>query len=77
MSATMTLAQARDLVGLMQTELDRRAGLPAGTTHDLESGRNKNPSYFIVVRVVRALRDAGLVGIQAEQIFPVPEAIAS
>jgi transcriptional regulator with XRE-family HTH domain len=68
----MTLKDARELVGLSQSELERRAGLPAGTIHDLESGRTENPSWDRVVRIVRALRKSGLKNIDGEQIFPVP-----
>lgn len=69
----MTLKEARELVGLSQIELDRRAGLAQGTIHDLETGRVENPSFERVVHIVRALRRAGLKGVEAEQIFPVPE----
>jgi transcriptional regulator with XRE-family HTH domain len=75
----MTLKVARELAGLSQIELDRRAGLPTGTTHDLESGRVESPSFERVVLIVRALRRAGLKGVEGEQLFPVPEkkAVAS
>jgi transcriptional regulator with XRE-family HTH domain len=69
----MTLKQARELAGLSQAELDRRAGLATGTIHELESGRTESPSWERVVRIVRALRRAGLKGIDGEQLFPVPD----
>jgi len=69
----MTLKEARELAGLSQSELDRRAGVPQGTTHDLETGRVESPSFERVVRIVRALRRAGLKGVDGEQLFPVPE----
>lgn len=69
----MDLKEARELVKLSQSELDRRAGLPTGTIHDLESGRIESPSFERVVLIVRALRRAGMKGLEAEQLFPVPE----
>jgi len=68
----MTLQEARELVKLSQSELDRRAGLPIGTTHDLENGRVDSPSWERVVRIVRALRRSGLKGVEGESLFPVP-----
>lgn len=73
----MDLKEARELAKLSQAELDRRAGLPAGTTHDLESGRIESPSFERVVLIVRALRRAGLKGLEGEQLFPVAEKKAS
>lgn len=72
----MTLAEARELAGLNKSDLDEKAGLPKGTTHDLESGRNRRPAHDVVTRIVRALRKAGLQGVTAEQLFPVPERVA-
>jgi len=69
----MTLSEARRLVDLSQSDLDRRAGLPVGTTHALESGRIESPSWTRVVLIVRALQAAGLKGITGEQLFPVPD----
>lgn len=69
----MTLKEARELANLTQSELDRRAGVPQGTTHDLESGRVLNPSWTRVIQIVRALRAAGMPGIEGEQLFPVPQ----
>ncbi len=68
----MTLKDARELAGLSQNELDRRAGLPIGSIFELENGRTKSPSWDRVVRIVRALKRAGLKGVDAEQLFPVP-----
>ena len=69
----MTLKDAREIAGLSQSELDRRAGLPQGTVHDIESGRTMSPSWARVVQIVRALQRAGLKGIDGEQLFPVPD----
>lgn len=73
----ITLKDARELAGLAQVEVDRRAGLVKGTTHDIESGRVNKPSHETVTRIVRVLRDAGLTGVTAEQLFPVPDSVAS
>lgn len=70
----MDLREARELAGLSQAELERRAGLPAGTVYDLENGRVETPSFERVTLIVRALRRAGLKGVDGEQLFPVPEA---
>ena len=69
----LTLRSARELAGLSQAELERRAGLPTGTVHDLESGRIESPSWARVISIVRALQRAGLKGVTGEQLFPVPE----
>jgi DNA-binding XRE family transcriptional regulator len=61
------------MAGLSQSELDRRAGVPAGTTHNLESGRVERPSWEHVALIVRALRRSGLKGADAEQLFPIAE----
>jgi predicted transcriptional regulator len=71
--SVMTLSQARDLVGISQSELDRLSGLRKGTTQQIEAGRNRRPAYETVVRITRGLRRAGLAGIAAETIFPVPD----
>lgn len=69
----MNLQTARQLLGISQHKLDQEAGLPKGTTHDLESGRTGSPSHATVTKIVRALRRLGLSGATAEDIFPVPE----
>lgn len=72
--ARLTLKEARGLAGLSQLGLDDAASVPRGTTFDLESGRNRRPAYDTVVKLVRALQRAGLSGLAAEQVFPVPTA---
>lgn len=67
----MTLAQARELTGLSQSELARRAGLTRGDVYDLESGRVQRPSWEVVGRIVAALRDSGMPGLTPEQLFPI------
>lgn len=63
----------RRLLGISQHQLDKEAGLPKGTVHDLESGRTVKPSHETVVRIVRAMRRLGLHGVTGEDVFPVPE----
>lgn len=70
----MTLEHARGLVGLSQSELARRAGLKRQDIYDLESGNNQRPSWQVVGRIVQAIRDSGMPGLQPEQIFPIAEA---
>lgn len=65
----MTLKEARLALKLTQAELDRRAGVPRHTTHDIEQGNNGNPSWNIVRKLMAALHKAGLVGLTAEEIF--------
>lgn len=64
---------ARRLTGLTQIQLDDRANLTRGTIADIERGKNKNPSHETVTRIIRALHAAGLAGVSAEDIFPVPQ----
>jgi predicted transcriptional regulator len=75
--ANITLEDARTLLNLSQVEVDRRAGLAKGTTHDIEAGRVAKPSHDTVTRIVRVLRQAGMAGVTGEQLFPVDEAKAS
>lgn len=67
------LRAARELAGLTQSELARRAGLKTSAIFDLENGRVKRPSHEAVVLIVRALKAAGLAGITDDQLFPVRE----
>jgi predicted transcriptional regulator len=73
--STIGLKGARGLVNYSQSDLDRSAGLPIGTTHALESGKVSAPSFERVVLIVRALQRAGLKGITGEQLFPVAEPV--
>lgn len=67
----MTLEEARRSVGWNRAELARRAGLKDDVIYDLETGRNRRPSWETVYRVTEALRSAGLRALTPEQIFPV------
>lgn len=71
----MTLAQARDLVGLSQAALARKAGLTRQDIYDIEAGNNARPSWQVVGRIVQAIRDSGMPGIQPEQLFPLVEKV--
>jgi DNA-binding XRE family transcriptional regulator len=68
---SLTLEQARELVGLSQAALARRAGLSRQDIYDIESGNNQRPSWQVVGRIVQAIRDSGMPGLQPEQIFPL------
>ena len=67
----MNLKDARRLAGRSQADLAEQAGLHPATYCDIESGRVVEPSYFKVVRIVRALQQCGLKGVTADQLFPV------
>lgn len=69
----LTLRSARELCGLTQSELARRAGLNTSAVFDLERGRSRRPSHETVVKIIRALQSAGMAGVTAEQLFPVSE----
>lgn len=72
----MTLKQARNLTGLSQRQLDSLAGVQPGTVSDIELGRNSRPAHDTVVRIIRALHRKGLVGVTADELFPVPDCAA-
>lgn len=65
----MDLKTLRDALGLSQAELDRLAGLARGTTSDIESGRNQNPSVGVCIELVRALKERGARGVTVEALF--------
>jgi transcriptional regulator with XRE-family HTH domain len=67
----MNLKQAREALGWTQEELSRRSGVGQQHISKLEKGRIERISYLTVVRIVRALRKAGLAGVTAEKLFPV------
>lgn len=68
----MTLAEARGVLGWTQTKLATEAAAGVSTINDLENGANKNPGYALVMRIIGALRAGGLVGLNPEDVFPVP-----
>lgn len=75
----ITVTDARTLLGWTQSHLARRSGVPVSTLNEIESGDNRNPGYQVVMRIVKALQAGGLVGLTAEDVFPVvePKAVAS
>ena len=74
---TISLVDARGLIGWTQARLASAAGLKVTAISDLETGRTGNPGYTTVMRIVGALQDAGLKGLKAEDIFPVDQERAS
>jgi len=65
----MTLKNVRETLGMTQTGLERSAKVPKGTVHDIESGRNGNPSLDICLKLTGALRKAGAKGVDIETLF--------
>ena len=61
----MRLAEARQQKGLNQSQLDELAELPRGTVHDIEKGRNGNPSWETVCKLAKAL------GADPNWLFPI------
>lgn len=49
--------------------LDAEAGLRRGTIQSIESGANKNPSWIVVSRIMKALHARGLTGLTPEAVF--------
>jgi predicted transcriptional regulator len=74
----MTLKQARELVGINQSELARTAGVTKFVVSDLERGRLKYPNvaYGTIVKIVRGLQRHGLPGLQLEAVFPIEDEAA-
>lgn len=68
----MTLEQARKLLGWTQERLAAEAGEKKSAISDLETGRNENPSYRLVMNTFRALQRGGLRGLDVEDIFKLP-----
>lgn len=67
----ITLTQARELLGWSQAKLADAAGEKVANIFDLENGRNRRPSFALVMRVVAALQRGGLTGIKPEDLFQV------
>lgn len=67
----MDIKEARRLAGFSQDALENAAGLNPGIVTAIEGRRNKNPSHEIVTKIVRAFQARGLVGLTAEDLFPV------
>lgn len=69
----MNLKEARQMLGWTLDRLAQEAGTTTSNIHGIEIGRNRNPGYVLVMRIVSALRRGGLAGLKPEDIFPVPE----
>lgn len=69
----MDIKEARRLTGLTQQALADAAGCAQGDIVDIERGRNRNPSHKLVTNIVRAFQQSGLVGLTADELFPVDE----
>lgn len=65
----MSLTQARGLVGLTQTELAARAAISVGALNRIEHGHVRTLGFATAMRIVRALRTAGLPGLTPEDVF--------
>jgi DNA-binding XRE family transcriptional regulator len=61
----MNLRARRKELRLTQVELAARAGVTQAVITDLETGRNRNPSWQIVGKLARALK------IDPSELFPV------
>lgn len=61
----MDLKLARQIAGLTQSELAKRAGVDTALICRLEKGRRRRPSYESIVRIARALNLA------PDQLFPL------
>jgi len=70
----MTLAEARDLLRWTPAKLAAESGVKLSAVYDIEAGRSQNPAYITVSKLVAALKNGGLVGISAEDIFGAVEA---
>lgn len=66
----MDLKTARLALGWSQADMDRRARVNRGTTQEIESGKNANPTVAVAFKLFAALRTAGLEGLTIEQVFP-------
>ncbi len=71
----MTLLQARTSTGLSRSELARLAGVSDDDIYDIEKRRNRNPSWALVGRLTRALREAGLPVTEGD-LFPLRKGAA-
>lgn len=71
----MTLTEARTFLGWTLQKLATEAGTGPSVIHDIESGRNRNPGYALVMRIVKALQRGGVPGLTPEDVFPVEESV--
>lgn len=66
-----SLREARTLVGLSLSQLAEDSRTPISTLADLERGATQNPGFGLVMRVVNALRLAGLRALRPEDVFTI------
>lgn len=71
----MTLVEARSFLGWNQSKLAREAGISISSLNDLEHGRNTNPGYAQVMKIITALRSGGLRTLSPDDVFPVPATV--
>lgn len=67
------LTAARETAKLTQQQLGALSACTVATISDIETGRNRQPAYTKVVRIVRALRAHGLPNITADDLFAVAQ----
>ena len=65
------LRAAREAVHMTQKALADAAGCTAATIHDIESGRNHDPSHAKVVRIYAALQKQGLRHMAQDDVFAI------
>lgn len=66
----MSLREARQQAGLTQVALAKRAGVDQTTISDVETGKNRNPSWETVKRISDAL------GMDPSALFPINQVAA-
>jgi transcriptional regulator with XRE-family HTH domain len=69
----MDLRHARQALGWTQQELAAKSGVPQQIISRIERGKTERLAYRSIVKLVRTLRKAGLVGITQESLFPIAE----
>lgn len=67
--ATMSLPEARRLLGWTQQRLANESGCRLSTIASIECGGTKKPSFVTVMALVKAMQRGGLAGVSAEDIF--------
>lgn len=62
-----SVREIRESLGMTQVELAEKSGITQATISDIERGKVKSPSIDTAFRLAMAL------GVEAQDIFPVPE----
>ena len=68
----LTLKHSRERLAWTQKRLAAESGEKQSAIFDIETGRSKDPAFTRAMRIVKAMKCAGLK-IDAEDIFPVPD----